>query len=133
MPVHPTVQKFRPANWDEADAALLELGRLDERYTALKEGLAAFAERHRADFGEDLSRRLLHGRLGWKSRTRRVIKDRDATITLLRNSPFRAAIVQDIDFTALAGATPAELAALGIREKCEESFFVEPARALPAT
>jgi hypothetical protein len=132
MPVvHPKAETVRLASWEEADAALLEIGRLDERRAALKAGLCAFAERRRSDFGEDSSRRLLHGRLGWRNRTRRTVKDLEETARLLRDSEFAAAVVPAIDYDLLKDLSRARLAAFGIQEKTAEEFFVEPARALP--
>lgn len=128
---HPKTEKRTVRSWAEADAALLELGRLQARLAAIKDGLGRFAKRRRADFGGDLSRRLNHGRLGWKTRTTRRVEAPEETAELLREAGREEAVTVAFDWRALGDLSAEDLARFGVEVRVGERFFCEPAGPLP--
>lgn len=93
--------------------------------------IEAFAVNHQKDFGNNRSRKLNHGLLGWRKSTKISIKT-DTTLDLIKQV-FKGAkrkslitVKESPDKNALAKLTDEQLASINARRKPKDDFFVEP-------
>lgn len=159
----PSAAETSCASWGDVDVAVAEIGRLrgealvrEERLkkriarlraetgAATKECLEtakgleadveAFCEAHKADFGRDRSRKLAHGRVGWRRTTHVRLKNKvDSVVAALEARHLEAAVTvrKSANKDVLATYPDEVLAEVGAKRVTKDAFFVETKRETP--
>jgi phage host-nuclease inhibitor protein Gam len=116
---------------DEAKAELAETVKpLQEQIRNKADSLEVFCSAHRSEFGNQQSRKLNFGSLGWRKSTSIILNA--ITLELIKRVFGKRADTyirtkEEPDKEALASLKDEELKEVGARRKVKEIFYAEPA------